>query len=318
VVDSAGVRHDLGTRRLLQLPGDRASLKIWAQSVRLPLPGGGPSLDVRALRITPLSAHGSMILLDAYGRRPGFSTAPVPSVPRVAVLDRRIIEGDGGKRTEQIRVELTGAVSGGEQVWVEPSGLGSRRNPGYPVTLAPGQSVIEVPLTVSGDTRDDYDLVGEVVVKALRDVVTGHYIGSATVVDDDPAPVLRALRTWQTATEGHRLRWELRLSSPSDKWVWLSLRPTPPPSGTELTLADLGVRYRDHRGLPTGDRQTPLSATRLWLGKQFEPGQTTASVSLPIRQDGVDEPTERIVLEGFELGSDLRAPWPLKGQVTDV
>jgi hypothetical protein len=227
------------------------------------------------------------------------------------------VEGDAGSRTELIRVTVTGPATGSEQVWVQPPDPEYAGVPGYPVTLSPGQSVIAVPLSVSGDRRDDYDVEAAVLVKALRDVVTGHYAGSVRIVDDDPAPVLRVERTWQTVAEGERLRWDLSLSAPSDKWVTLTLRPTPPTAGTELTLADLGVRFRRNHGLPTGDRQVPLSQTRLRLWRSFEPGVTTGRLALPTRVDDLDEGLERVVLSAKE-DPDLRVPWLLRGLVTDT
>jgi len=176
--------------------------------------------------------------------------------------------------------------------------------------------VIDVPISVVGDDRDDYDVQGAVIVKALRDVVTGHYAGSVRIVDDDPAPVLRVERTWQTVAEGERLRWDLSLSLPSDKWVALTLRPTSPTAGTELTLADLGVRFRRNHGLPTDDRQVPLSQTRLRVWTSFEPGVITGRLTLPTRVDDLDEGLERVVLNARE-DPDLRVPWLLRGLVTD-
>jgi hypothetical protein len=136
------------------------------------------------------------------------------------------------------------------------------------------------------------------------------------IVDDDPAPVLRAEPTWQTVTEGQRLQWQLRLSAPSDKWVAVALRPTAPDRGSELTLADLGVRFRARHGYPTGDRQVPLSQTRLRLWPSFEPGVVTGQVSLPVRVDTLDEGLEQVVL-GSPGNRDVRVPWHLRGRVTD-
>ena len=317
-VDESGTRYPLGVRTVRQLPGKGAISKAWGQTVRLGLPAGpgAPLSTVRALRLTPVSRHGSLVLLDVQGHRAGWSRAPVPSLPRVDVVDRTIVEGDGGARTERVRVRVTGTASGTEQVWVQPPDPDYSGVPGYPVTLAPGQTVIDVPISVVGDDRDDYDVQGAVIVKALRDVVTGHYAGSVRIRDDDPAPVLHAERTWQTVAEGQRLRWDLTLSAPSDKWVGVLLAPMPPDSGIELTLADIGVRFRQRHGYPTGDRQVPLSQTRLRLWTSFEPGEVTGSLGLPTRVDGVDEGTERVVL-GSKGNPDVRFPWLLRGLVTD-
>lgn len=315
VVDSTGGRHQLGSQMVWQLPGSEGSLKVWGRTAAFRLPPSVPR-DIRALRLLPQSQHGDIVVLDVQGRRPGFSSAPAPVLPRVDIVDRELLEGDGGPRTELLTLQVSGPVGGGEQVWVQPPDPERLARKGRLVRLSPGQSTIQLSFTVDGNTRDDYDLASEVYVKAVQNVVTGRWAGQVAITDDDPAPRLLTGRVWSDAVEAQRLQWRVRLSEPSGKWVDVLYDPAAPADGPELALADVSQRYRKRHGLPTGDRQTPLSRSRLRLYAWFEPGMTAARVWLPIQADDVVEGIERVDLAPHVTEAD--GGRTLRGRVSDA
>lgn len=320
-VDQSGQPHPLGVHRLDQLPGGRGNVKVWAQELHLPLAdsGAGALTDLRALRLVPLSAHGSLVLLDVHGLQPGRSSTPVSTLPRADVSDATFVEGNSGTHTELVHISLSGPVTGGEQLWVQPPDPDYLGLPGALVTLTPGQTEVTVPVTVSGDTRDDYDIEGTVAVQALRGVTTGTYIGSVVITDDDPKPVVQVDSTSKTVAEGTQLRWNLTLSAASDKWLWLPLAPEALTSGTELQLADLGPRFLRRHGLRKADPQLPLSQSELQLWASFDQGVTTAHISLPVVDDGIVEGTEEATFDIVRpRQQDLRFLTPLHAIVVDA
>lgn len=316
-VDGSGAAHDLGVQQLDQLPGGRGIGKLWAQEVHVPFTPAVPT-SLRALRLVPLSSHGSLVLLDVSGRRPGPSSTPVATLPRADVHDASFVEGNGGTRTEQVHITLSGPVTGGEQLWVQPPDPDYQGVRGSLVTLTPGQTEVTVPVTVTGDQRDDYDIEATVAIQALHGVITGNAIGSVRILDDDPKPVLHVDSTWQTVAEGHRLRWDFTLSTPSDKWIWLPLGPVAQTTGTELQLGDLTQRFLRSRGLGKADLTLPFSQSPLQLWAGLDQGQTTARVSMPFADDGtVEGPEDATFRIQYPRRQDVRLPWPLHARVVD-
>jgi hypothetical protein len=317
--DGSGHVARLGSRTRYALPGDRGLSKLWAQTVRLKLPQRSAIdlSDVEWIRFVGDSRQGRVVVLDAFGRSPGVSNAPRPTLPRVDVHDVSIKEGDNGKHFEQVSLDVTGQVSGGERLYVQSSDRRRNSASGQQIfRLSPGQTSIQIPVAVSGDTRDDYRLQSEITVKALSGIFTGDYSGNITTRDDDPAPNVVIDQPTQATSEGDPLRWTIHLDGPSDKGI--SLRVKPIASGdSELTLSDLPREFVRHhiRGSFFGD--TKLSNSGLRFDEYLRPRHLDTQFVLPVRIDDLAEGAETVTLRSTNR-SDRPLPNQLLGTVNDV
>jgi hypothetical protein len=317
--DGSGHVARLGSASRYSLPGGRGLSKLWAQTIRLPLPQDDTIdlSDIEWVKFLGESREGRVVVLDAYGRAPGVSNAPRPTLPRVDVRDVSVREGDGGKHFEDIVLDVTGQPVGGERIYVESSSYGRGADSISTVLrLTPGQTRLTVPYPVSGDTRDDYRLRSEVAVKAMSGIITGDYSGTVTVRDDDPIPNVLIDAPRQTATEGEPLRWTVRLDHRSDKSMWWGVRPVA--SGDfEMTVSDLPDRFRRHRDLDAYPDDTKLSETRLRLYTFIDPRHLTAELELPTKADEVTDDDETVILRQTRHG-EPPLPSRLFGTVDDL
>ncbi|MCZ3389605.1 MAG: hypothetical protein LH645_10920 [Actinomycetia bacterium] len=255
-------------------------------------------------------------MLDAYGRAPGISDTPRPTLPHVDASDASVREGNDGEHTEAITLNIEGQVSGGERVYVESSYNGGDTPPVASVfRLSRGQTTITVPLPVSGDTRDDYRTYFQLTVKAVSGGVTGNYSGTLTIRDDDPPPQALLDQPTQATTEGSELQWPVQLDHRSDKWIGYEVRPVA--SGdNELTMSDLPNRFLRRQGLSALAGNVKLSDSRLRLFAYLRPGRLTTTIVLPIRSDTSVEVPETVMLQ--QRGGSIALPSTLFGTVTDV
>jgi hypothetical protein len=318
--DGDGHVAHLGSRVLRPMPGTERRARVWAQPLRVPLDDLGrvDVTDISWIRLVGESATGRVIVFDGFGRAAGASSVPAPTLPRIDAFDRRVKEGDAGTHIEYIRLEMTGPVTGDERIYVQTQdGYGELPSDGSVITLSPGQTVVEIPIPVNGDTRDDYRRSYFVTVKALSGIYTGEYSGRLAVADDDPHPEVSVDQLDRSTIEGSELRWVLELSAPSDKWVGIGVKPVDA-GDSELVLADLPARFRRQHNLPNGEQQTPLSDTRLRLWVDFRPGDTTSPVILPVRRDDLEEGTESVIFKQWRATDDVTLPGKLTGLVTDA
>ena len=135
-------------------------------------------------------------------------------------------EGDGGERIEEVTLDVSGTLAGGERFYVE-SRNGRENTVSTVIRLRPAQSTVTIPFPVTGDTRDDYRKRASVTVKAISGLITGDYSGIVTILDDDPAPNVLIDEPTVVVTEGDALTWKLRLDHRSDKSAWWRVKPVP-------------------------------------------------------------------------------------------
>ena len=320
IVDGNRAHHDLGVADVSPLPSTRAVSHLWAQTVRLPL--AGSSIDLAAVErivLVPQSRTGHVYVLDAHGRRPGLSEVSSQDLPRVDVVDAEVLEGDGGTHTVDLRVAVQGTITTAVTLWMtvrDESGQGSPTS--QIVTLSPGDTFVDVPVEVEGDQRDDLDLTVSVTVRALREAVTGHYLGTLRVLDDDPASQASVTPT-ASAVEGEPLRWTISLDRPSDVYVSFGFKTVPPdPGTTEMLTNDLRPRWlADCARVPKEPK--PLSQVRFYCADvTFRPGVTERALALPTRPDARTEGEESVVWKlAWGDPSAPDPPWRLVGSVTD-
>jgi hypothetical protein len=324
VTDADGHSFTWPTSTVTPLPGGRFTAKVWAQAVRVRLAAaaaaGVDTSRITSLSVLPRSTSGRIWVLDAHGWSTGLAPVPALRLPQLDAGRTTVVEGNGGPHTEYIHIAVSRApITTPVSFWYEVQG-GSYLDPirrDKIVTLAPGSTGYDIPIQVSGDTNDDDDYYYGVLVKALHGVSVGDYLGSMTVQDDDPTPTITASDP-ATAVEGSRLTWTLTLSQPSDVMINLGFRFRPPVGQPELTTADVPGRWLRHCGRVPA-QPVPLSKARLWCANaEFEPGATTATISIPTLADAVTEGTEYVRLrQSWSSFEPVSPKLVLHGEVTD-
>jgi len=305
ITDARGRTATLGDLVLQGTPRNTLGGSYWAQEVRLPL-AAARGLDLRrvaSLTLVPRSTRGQLLLLDAWGHRPGLSAAPPASVPRLDVPTVNVTEGDSGTRTIMVRVALSGTRRPGPaSVHVA---LADSRNPtippgdsGYVATIGARQRWVDVPVPVQGNTIDDGDgHTVRILVRGLTAVTAGEWNGAAVVVDDEPTPRATITPTATAVTEGQTVTWTVTLDAPSTVQVVGLLAPVAPPDGSpELSTDDVPPGFLADLGVQPPARPVALSGIDRSLLWSVPAGQTSAPVSVPTVRDDRAEGVEHLVL----------------------
>jgi hypothetical protein len=274
------------------LPSAVTGAKVWAETVRVALPRV-TKVDRRhlaSITLRPRTSSGRVYVLDAYASRSGLgrSTVSVRSVARLDVRDATVAVGttESGTATAHLTIPVRGTATRTSRVWVETMSLSDGGSTGRVHTLKPGQTSLTVPVTVVADGTYAVDPVQYLVaVTALRDAVTGRYVGHLDVQSDVPPPTLSALDPHVEVTQGQTIRWTLQLSSPVRGWYSTALTFAPPTSGTELTSAQVLRSWSDlHLQAPRGTDGSPRALSRSAAMWSLDLGElaTTATVELPL------------------------------------
>ncbi|MFI9005651.1 hypothetical protein ACIGNX_00270 [Actinosynnema sp. NPDC053489] len=316
VTDAAGRRASLGSVALDGLPAtDRLSAR-WAQEVRVPLPAHGLDLRrVAELELVPHGGAGQAWLIDAHGWSPGLPDPRPVALPRVDVGSLTVEEGDSGTRTVRFPVSVTGRGAGSLRLYVQDED--GRAYTERLVTVEPGQTAVELPVEVTGNTRWSNGAKRPVLAKAVSGVVVGHYSDRLTVPNDDPEPTITATPVVDEVAEGGTLTWRVALSSPADSNLTVAGR-VAAPDGAELSTTDVDeqwFRQRVSREEPLPPR--PLSTTGVQVTAYFFRGEVTKEVFVLTAADAEVEPLERV---RFDLATlTPGAPrTPITGSVVDV
>ncbi len=320
VVDGSGAGYDVGTASVRALPSTRAVSHLWAKTVRLPLTGATVDLsDIRRIALVPESATGHLYVLDVHGRSPGLATVQPQVLPRLDVVDAEVLEGDNGDHIVNLKVDVQGAIAVPLRFWMGVSdAFGATPTTSKIVTLSPGDTSLNVPIHVDGDQRDDYDTSFTVMLRALHEAVTGHYVGTLRVRDDDPAARATVTST-ATAVEGRPLRWTISLDRQSDIYVSFDFELVPPAAGlTELSTNDVPVRWLQRCGqVPRTPK--PMSQARFYCTSvSFPPGVTDGALVIPTVRDTRVEGDESVAWTLVWGDPEMPdPPWQLVGTVSD-
>lgn len=279
----------------------------WAQEVRFRLPARS-KVDTSKLARVDLkarSASGRLVVLDAHGVSSGqrTSSASVRTVARVSVpTTTRITSADAA--TQLLRIPVTGTRTRSARVWVEHLDTRTWSTTGSFRTIKPGQTSLDVRLTVPEDDAvslnpDGHD-IGYVTVIADRGAVVDNPTGGVTA----PAgklPTLDAMSTDATATPGGSLRWELRLTEPTIEGLWTTARFA---AVTDELAAEHLVPTWLQAQVSDATLRGPLSSTGAELGLMIPSGATSTIVEVPVRRTAQVAPARqvRLVVDRSMLG----------------
>lgn len=271
LTDASGRSADVPATALAALPGGGESAsRLWAQSLRVPLP---TTIDLGALSQVELvagSPTGRAWLLDLSG--------PATSAARVPVLDLgsvRVREGDG-RGVARVPYRLSAPLASPGTVRLATTGPeGVRRRD---VTVPAGRTRGTLPWPVRGDTAPGTRQV-PLAAYAVQGVAVRDGLGSVRLVDDDPTPVVRVRPLRDRVAEGGSLAWVVTVRpAPADP-PYLTRRLVRAEGRPSLSLEDLPV------GVPAyTEGALPATSRQRWV------------VRVPIRRDGLTEPAEAVTV----------------------
>jgi hypothetical protein len=186
--------------------------------------------------------------------------------------------------------------------------------------VRPGSRQIDVPVSVTGNTRYGGNQFYSVAAKAVRNTLIGDWIGGADVREDDPIPTVTISPAAATATEGNALTWNITLSDSADDYLYVLLVPQAPATGPELSSTDVDPEwFRDTSG-EEPEPSRPLSQTGVQPYASIEPGTTTAQITIPTIADSITEGAEHVQFQVLLYPPDFSDPTvvgTITGTVTD-
>ena len=320
-VDGRWVALDTGPLVVRSYHGPSPLGKVVARQLRASLRSAGIALrDVTAVELRPLAPRGRFWLLDISAREPRLAASDAIHLPRVSVGDLVVPEGDAGDVTVDVPIIIDGPVRQRARLWVQFTDYADFEQPtrGVPLVLEPGASTASVPFTFAADdVYNPYARIVQVTLLARRNAVTGDYDGSVRVADDEPPPSLTVDAARVTAAEGGTLAWTFRLSAPLADSAFWSIQIMPSDGRfAALDSDDVPAWYLEQFGIVPPVPAVPLSELGLFLGIEFAPGATEATVAIPVAADALTEPTEGVVLLLDGFGDPVvPAPIELTGEV---
>lgn len=317
VIDKQGNSALVSAAPIEPLPGD-SYRRLWAQSVSVNLEnikGVNPSRIV-ALEFVAPGRQGSGFVLDIMARGSTLKEPVGPSLARLNVPDVFVPEGDGPSSTT-ISVPITGNVQQAGLVWVEIFEFFGGRTGSFR-EITPPDDTLEIPISWVGDDSYTGYIPGLpnfiISVKPHRNALTGDYIGSVFLIEDDPLPELTITPIEAVGTESSGLTWEISLSAPVDQPIFIQFAAVHITGDVELSVGDIdplvAAMWCANPALP----DVPLSEAFLCPSVILWPGDTTVQFHLPTVTDGVAEGPESVM---FNVYSDLGPIGLVTGTVTD-
>jgi hypothetical protein len=302
--DSAVVVPE-GGGQVAPLPGGSYSLaKRWAQDLRVPLAGvaGVDLSDIVTVGLVAGNAAGRVWVLDLTAHPTAALPAPpVDSLPTISVGNVTQKEGDGpGQATLKIPYTVAGgALASDATVRMVPSdGLFETSGKPKLMVIPAGATSGTIDVAYRPNSIDDYRRIRRgVAIFPVAGIATNHYLGGATVLDDDPAPKMTIKPQRKRIREGATARWIVTLSAPTGYFFAALAKPVRGPGkGKRLTVGDVPAKFRKE-WLP-GDTplSRPLYKSDLLLFGGLREGRTRFVVSLPTRISKKDQGPRSITL----------------------
>jgi chitinase len=197
--------------------------------------------------------------------------------PALSISDVSVTEGNAGTTNATFIVSLSQASA--KTVTVDAATANASATapadytalPATTLTFSSGEISKLVPVPVKGDTLDEPDETFTVALSAPSNATISDGSGTGTITDDDPPPALSI--TDVSVTEGNagttNATFTVTLNQASAKTV-----------SVDATSA-------------TGSATAPADYTSLLTSTlTFSPGETSKTVSVPVKGDTLDEPDE--------------------------
>lgn len=274
--------------------------KFWAETL-VADPAGAEGVDLASIvRVDLVSANdrGRVWVADIAAAPATLAAVPDTRLPSINIGQVRVSEGDGRKPvTAELPFTVAGEVTRPARFSVVTSGQERGSVQRFNIDLAPGQTSGSIPVTYQPDNRDDFGrLVTQASALPVRNVMTDAYLGSLTVVDDDPTPRMRIKAESRRIAEGETASWKVTLAKPVDYDLFVSARIVRGPSPT-LAADDVPAKwFRDHVGIGAEPGRA-LWSYHPSLFEQLRGGGTSAVLTVPTVADDVAEQRESVTLK---------------------
>jgi hypothetical protein len=315
LTDGSGASVDLdpvGGTTVPALPSGLGLAKRWAQALVVD-PSGASGIDltqVVAVDLVSVSASGRVWVLDVASLPSTLAAVPETRLPLVDMSRLTVTEGDGPGTVEvQMPFTISGDLSHRASFTVGVVSYDPRVKPfRLPIDLAPGQTSGSVTLTYQANTLDDFARRQVYLFASpVSGVMTDRYLGRLTILDDDPRPTLKVTPVARSVAEGRRVEWKVALSQPLGYDSYVVGRVVRGPArSTPLRVGDVPRGWITQRAGEAPPR-TPLYQLPLYLGVRLRAGQTSVTVTMPTRADGVREGRESVTLK-VQVGQSRAAP----------
>ena len=279
LVDGAGraasVRVSSVSDALFHLPGDGIPLpRTVLRQVRVPLRNvrGVDLSDLRSVALVGDGPGGAAYVADLAFASPGLGTPTLATLPRLSVGDVSLVEGDA-ETVATFPVTLSAPLATPATMHVDTISVGWQARTVFvpvqrDVVVPAGVTSFDVEVPVLGNELDDDEMRFAVVVSMARGVVPTDNVGVATVLDDDPTPVLTIGAGEGVEADGV-VRFPVTLSAPSARYVEVSGALE---DGTAVAGEDYGP--------------DPFAGTIVFAG------ETTSWIDVPLLDDAVVEGPE--------------------------
>jgi hypothetical protein len=227
---------------------------------------------------------------QAQVRKPVNLDLPVVSFSQSEI---QLPEGNG-PQTGQVQIIANKPLSSPGALWWFDGYMG------FQVNMTTGSQSVNVllPVVWEGDDIPNTNLQLEFFLSmgALKGVVTGNYLASVEIVEDDPLPPISVLKHI-TAVEGTSLIWNFRIQNNITVPIDLSCWVVPPIIGKELTSHDVMEEWlQSSIGITRPSEKIPLSRLNAFTIISFPVGVTSANLTIPINVDYQAESTERMII----------------------
>lgn len=202
------------------------------------------------------SASGRVWVIDISASQAKFQTPAVLDLPVISVESLSVVEGKGINEA-QLKISSNKPFISAASIWLDFIFM-----EGYQIDIPAGSdSVVKrIPYKWVGDSTFSYSniIINEyLLLTAVKGAVTGAYIGTLTVIEDDPRPKLTVVAKNVTGIKGGSLRWRLKLSSPMvtlNLYAYFTM-----PGGTELNTNDVDRNWLQEKYYFVPDFNAPLT-----------------------------------------------------------
>ena len=212
-------------------------------TVNIPIVGDALFEDDETFRVQLANPSSGVVIADGDATVKIVNNDPLPATsqqPRIAIADNVFPEGNTATSSGNFALTLSSPVPYTVSVKANSSDATATAGSDYAgfsgatVTFAPGQTTASLPVTIMGDTLDEFD---ESFTVTLSNASSGSQIDDTSAVgritDDDPTPTLSVADA--SGTEGGPVTFIISLSEPSGRDTVVALGTT---DGTATADAD--------------------------------------------------------------------------------
>jgi hypothetical protein len=266
----------------------RSATRIHASTLRGSLASVRARVDISgivAVRVVALFAWGKVWILDMATSQARVRKPKILNLPVISVQSAIVSEGDG-LQSYSLNITSDQPLTLPGSIWVTRytyNILGNIED-GFQLDLVPGgSSTVMASIVVFNGVRDNlYDPYRDLEnfylgIESKKGVVTGAYIGSVTVEEDDPNPTFSVVSSNATAIECSNLLWTVELSSPAFyKNIYFAV--VKPTNGTELMTDDVDPSWLQKHGQKVPSIAVPLSRLNISIRLDFATNDISRSL----------------------------------------